>query len=80
MVGHLLADYLAVPLLKDVQEKIEVLVRLVEGVAVELLEFEGGIGLWFEEELDVLFEAGPVLHVDNALQGGAHYSIEYYTF
>ena len=80
MVGHLLADYLAVPLLQDVQEKVEVLVGLVEGVPVELLEFEGGVGLRLEQQLDVLFEAGPVLHVDNALQGGAHYSIEYYTF
>lgn len=66
---------LAIPFLEDVDEEVELLVLLEQGVGVELAQLETRVVLVLEEWLDVLLQAG-VRH--DCLQGRAHVSIEYY--
>jgi len=76
-VRQLLLVLLSIPLLQYIDEEVKLFVLLEERVCVELTQLEPRVGLILEQLLDVLLQSRVAATIDNGLQGGTHYSIEY---
>ena len=72
MAWHLLFLDFAIPLLENIEEKVELFVALVEVMAVELLKLEARVYFRLKEQLDVSFHSTVIVSDNNLLQRCAH--------
>jgi hypothetical protein len=74
VVQRLFIDF-SVPFLEDIDEKVKLVVVVVEMVSVELLQLEAGVLGGLEQFLDVVLEGSAIVSGYDVLEGGTHASI-----